>query len=157
MLSEQLWDAELAAMRRGLPTGAAMPLCWSHAEYVSLVRSAHDGVCFDRVEPAFQRYVVNPVASRHEIWSFRHLIRRMSQSKTLRLIVTADATILWSANGWASTNKVETTCVSALNLWFADLPTADCPNGCVIEFTFFWKDAQRQEGRNYSVAVSGPK
>ena len=34
-------------MRRGLPTGAAMPLCWSHAEYVSLVRSAHDGMVFE--------------------------------------------------------------------------------------------------------------
>ena len=22
-----------------------MPLCWSHAEYISLVRSRHDGVC----------------------------------------------------------------------------------------------------------------
>src|SRR5256885_11359866 len=42
-------------MRRGRPTGAAMPLCWSHAEYVSLVRSAHDGISFDRVEPAFQQ------------------------------------------------------------------------------------------------------
>ena len=64
MISEQLWDAEdlpEKGMKRGRPTGAAMPLCWSHAEYVSLVRSAHDGVCFDRVEPAFQRYVVNPV------------------------------------------------------------------------------------------------
>jgi glucoamylase len=56
MITEQLWDAEdlpEKGMRRGLPTGAAMPLCWSHAEYVSLVRSAHDGVCFDRVEPAY--------------------------------------------------------------------------------------------------------
>ena len=70
-------------MRRGLPTGAAMPLCWSHAEYVSLVRSAHDGVCFDRVEPAFQRYVVNPVASRHEMWSVRHPIRRMPPGQIL--------------------------------------------------------------------------
>jgi hypothetical protein len=24
----------------------------------------------------------------------------------------------------------------------------------VIEFTFFWKDGQRWEGKNYSVAVS---
>jgi glucoamylase len=158
MLSEQLWDAEdLGGMRRGLPTGAAMPLCWSHAEYVSLVRSAHDGVCFDRVEPAFQRYVADPVASRHEIWSFRHPLRRMSHGKTLRLIITADATILWSTNGWTSTSKVETTHISALSVWFADLPTADCPDGSVIEFTFFWKDAQRQEGRNYSVDLSRPQ
>ena len=66
MIGEQLWDADDlqdGRMKRGSATGAAMPLCWSHAEYISLVRSHHDGVCFDRVEPAFQRYVVNPVES----------------------------------------------------------------------------------------------
>lgn len=108
MISEQLWDAAdlpKGRMRHGLPTGAAMPLCWSHAEYVSLVRSAHDGICFDRVDPAFQRYVVKPVRSRHEIWSFRHPLRRMLPGKILRIIVTAEAAIVWSANDWASTNS----------------------------------------------------
>jgi glucoamylase len=158
MISEQLWNGEdLGGMRRGLPTGAAMPLCWAHAEYVSLVRSAHDGVCFDRVEPAFQRYVVHPVASRHEIWSFRHPLRRISPGKILRLIVAADATVAWSADNWASTNRVDTAHNSALNVWSADLSTEGCPDGVVIAFTFFWKVAQRQEDRNYSVAVSGPK
>jgi glucoamylase len=157
MISEQLWDAEdLGGMRRGLPTGAAMPLCWSHAEYVSLVRSAHDGVCFDRVEPAFQRYVVNPVVSRYEVWSFRHPLRRMPPGKVLRLIIAADATIAWSANDWVNTNRVEAAHISALNLWFVDLPTAGCPDGSVIEFTFFWTEAHRWEGRNHSVTVSGP-
>ncbi len=86
MISEQLWDADDLkndGMKRGSPTGAAMPLCWSHAEYVSLVRSRHDGVCFDRVEPAFQRYVVNPVPSRHEIWTLRHPLRRVSSGTNL--------------------------------------------------------------------------
>ena len=158
MISEQLWDAEdlpEKGMRRGFPTGAAMPLCWSHAEYVSLVRSAHDGVCFDRVEPAFQRYVVKPVANRHEMWSHRHPIRRMPPGQILRLIVEAEATVVWSANGWASTHKADTAQISALGMWFADLPTENCPDGSVIEFTFFWKAGQRWEGRNYSVAVSG--
>src|SRR5208337_246742 len=94
-------------MRRGFPTGAAMPLCWSHAEYVTLVRSAHDGVCFDRVEPAFQRYVANPAPSRHEFWLFRHPLRRMPHGKTLRIIVPAEAAVVWSADHWASTNKVD--------------------------------------------------
>jgi glucoamylase len=156
MISEQLWDAEdRGGMRRGLPTGAAMPLCWSHAEYISLVRSARDGVCFDRVEPAFQRYVVTPVKSSHEMWSIRHSIRRMPAGKTLRVIVAAPATIVWSANDWASTNKVDAFPVNALNVWFANPPTEDCREGSVIEFTFFWKEAQRWEGRNYSVVVSG--
>jgi glucoamylase len=160
MISEQLWDADdlpEKGMRRGRPTGAAMPLCWSHAEYVSLVRGAHDGVCFDRVEPAFQRYVVNPVASRHEIWTFRHPLRRMPQGKILRIIVAADATIVWSADDWASTNRTETANNNTLNLWFADLPTEICTCGAAILFTVFWKEAQRWEGTSFSVAVSGPK
>ena len=160
MISEQLWDADdlpEKGMFRGKPTGAAMPLCWSHAEYISLVRSTHDGVCFDRVEPAFQRYVVKPVKSRHEMWGFHHPIRRMRFGQILRLVVGADATIIWSADHWASTRKMEATPVSALNLWFADLSTKDCPVGSTIEFTFFWKADQRWEGKNYSVSVGGHK
>ena len=65
----------------------------------SLVRSAHDGICFDRVEPAYQRYVVKPVVNRHEMWSRRHSIRRVTPGQILCLIVAADATVVWSACG----------------------------------------------------------
>jgi glucoamylase len=156
MISEQLWDAAdlpEARLKRGLPTGAAMPLCWSHAEYISLVRSRHDGVCFDRVEPAFQRYAAHPVKSRHEIWSLRHPLRRMAHGKILRIILAAEATIVWSTDDWARTNQSGTTHETELNLWFADFPTAQWPSPCVMAFTFFWKRDQRWEGRNWQVAV----
>ena len=156
MISEQLWDAEDlpdGGMKRGCPTGAAMPLCWSHAEYVSLVRSRHDGVCFDRVEPAFQRYVMNPVQSRHEIWSLRHPLRRVPRGKILRIILAAEATIVWSTDGWAHTNTTETTHQSELNLWFADFQTAEWPEGAVLEFTCFWKGDRRWQGHNWQVSV----
>ena len=156
MLPEQLWDeADLpdGRMKLGKPTGSAMPLCWAHAEYVSLVRSAHDGICFDRIEPVFQRYVVKPVKNQHEMWSATHPIRRMPAGQILRLILAADATICWSADGWASTNHADAAPISALDLWFTDLPTKDCLEGSVIEFTFYWKEAQRWEGRNFSVEL----
>ena len=130
-----------------------MPLCWSHAEYLSLVRSTHDGVCFDRVEPAYQRYVVDAVKCTHEMWSLRHSIRHMPAGRVLRLIVAADAIIIWSANDWATTSQMDATQISALNLWFADLPTENCSDGSTIQFTFFWKADQRSEGGNYSVTV----
>jgi glucoamylase len=159
MLPEQLWDAPDLPQRHlkfGGPTGSAMPLCWAHAEYISLVRSACDGKCFDRIEPAFQRYVVNPVKSSHAMWSFLHPVRRVCHGKILRLILAADATVLWSDNVWASTNKSEAIHVGALNVWFADLPTEKCPSGAALEFTFFWKKAGHWEGGNYSVAVGKP-
>jgi glucoamylase len=156
MLTEQLWDAaDLPgdSMKCGCPTGSAMPLCWSHAEYVSLVRSQHDGVCFDRIEPAFQRYVAKPVQSRHEFWSSRHPIRRLPHGKILRLILAAEATVLWSADGWRTQQKSDAANINALGLWFADFPTANLRAGSLLEFTFFWKNDQRWEGRNYSVGV----
>ncbi len=156
MISEQLWDADdlpNGSMKRGSATGAAMPLCWSHAEYVSLVRSRHDGVCFDRVEPAFQRYVANPVQSGYEIWSLRHPLRRVSRGKTLRIILATEATVVWSKDDWAHTNHSDTTRESGLDLWFADFPTTEWPAGSVLTFTCFWKRDQRWEGQNWQVSV----
>jgi glucoamylase len=156
MISEQLWDAnDLAdrSLKRGFPTGAAMPLCWSHAEYISLVRSRHDGVCFDRVEPAFQRYVVNPIRSRYEIWSLRHPLGRMPRGKILRIILAAEATIVWSTDDWVHTNNSDATHESGLNVWFTDFPTAEWAVGSTITFTCFWKRDQRWQGQNWQVSV----
>ena len=130
-----------------------MPLCWSHAEYISLVRSRHDGVCFDRVEPAFQRYVVNPVRSRHEIWSLRHPLRHMPRGKILRIILPAEATIVWSTDDWARTNKAKTDNERGLNLWFVDFQTEDWPVGTRFTFTCFWQRDQRWQGQNWRVEV----
>ncbi|RYD30694.1 MAG: glucoamylase, partial [Verrucomicrobiaceae bacterium] len=60
MLPEQVWcegDDSGAGFRNGQPTGSAMPLCWAHAEYLNLVRSRADGRPFDRIQPAYDRYV----------------------------------------------------------------------------------------------------
>jgi glucoamylase len=156
MISEQLWDVDdlkNGSMRLGFPTGAAMPLCWSHAEYISLVRSRHDGVCFDRVEPAYQRYVAKPVKSHHEIWSVRHPLQHMTHGKILRIVLAAEATIVWSTDEWANINRLDTTHESDLDLWSADFPTAKFPKGSVMTFTCFWKSDQRWEGKNWQVSV----
>jgi glucoamylase len=128
-------------------------LCWSHAEYVSLVRSRHDGVCFDRVEAAYQRYVVSPIKSNYEMWSLRHPLRHVPQGKILRVIFAAETTLDWSIDGWARTDKTETTHQPELNLWFADFSTANWPVGSIFEFTCFWKADQRWEGHNWKVQV----
>jgi len=156
MIAEQLWDdPDLpdGSMKLGWPAGSAMPLCWSHAEYISLVRSASDGVCFDRIEPAHQRYVLDKVVSRHDLWSFNHPVYRITVGKILRIIVAEQAEIIWTADGWASTQSVETREIDHLGVWFADLPVQDATAGAVVEFTFHWKKAGNWEGRNFSIKV----
>ena len=156
MITEQVWDGDDlpdVRMKRGCPTGAAMPLCWCHAEYVSLVRSRHDGICFYRVEPAYQRYVVNPVKSQYEIWTLRHPLRRVSRGKILRIVLATEATIVWSTDEWAATKQSQMIHQSELDLWFADFPTAESPPGPVLAFTLFWKRDQRWENRNWQIDI----
>jgi glucoamylase len=157
MLTEQLWDDDdlpEGKFRRGEPTGAAMPLCWSHAEYLSLVRSRRDGVVFDRVEPAYQRYVAQPVASDYEIWSFRHQTRHIPPGKTLRLLAGARAVVRWSDDAWRNAHDAETKSSALSDLFFADLPAADLAVGTVIIFTFHWSETGKWEGKNFSVTIA---
>jgi glucoamylase len=83
----------------------------------------------------------------------RHPLRHMPSGKTLRVILGAEADITWTPDNWAKTNQMLTSYNEALNLWFADFPTAKLAPGTAVEFTFFWTAAQKWEGRNWQVKI----
>ena len=159
LLAEQLWDTGDSAdgeMIFGQPSGSAMPLCWSHAEYLSLVRSHRDGKVFDRIEPAYQRYVERQVSGAPpECWTFRHRIHEIAAGAALRIIVEADALVRWSADGWQTFTDARTIRSGLPGLWFADLPAdgSMSARGSVLEWTFYWSETARWEGENLRVAV----
>jgi glucoamylase len=155
MLPEQVWDADDlpdGSMKRGRPTGSAMPLCWAHAEYISLVRSRRDRVGFDRVEPVFQRYVQERKASGTEMWTLAHPIQQIDAGKALRIITPAAAKIHWSSDGWKSVHDLDAQ-ATGIGCWFGDLPTSQLAAGARIVFTFLW--AEKWEGRDFEVSVRG--
>lgn len=154
MLPEQLWDADNLrdrSMKRGGPTGSAMPLCWAHAEYVTLVRSHKDGVCFDRIEPVYQRYAKAATGSTVEMWTVVHQLKHIAKGKTLRIITDKAARIHWSFDGWATANDSETH-DTGIGCWFADLPSDKLPARASIVFTFLWPE--RWEGKDFRVAIA---
>jgi hypothetical protein len=95
--------------------------------------------------------VLHPVQSNYEIWTLRYPARRVYRGKILRIILAAEATVVWSTDSGAHTNLLDTMHESRLNLWFADFPTADWPAGSMLTFTFFWKRDQRWEGRDWQI------
>jgi hypothetical protein len=99
--------------------------------------------------------VLHPVQSNYEIWTLRYPLRRISRGKILRIILAEQATVVWSTDGGARTNLLDTIHESRLNLWFADFPTTDWPIGSVLTFTFSWKRGQHWEGRDWQVNVLG--
>ena len=129
-----------------------MPLCWAHAEYLTLVRSRKDGGYFDSIPAVRQRYAQNKTPSQVEMWTFAHQPPRIRKGKIFRLVTADPATIRWSFDGWKTGNDSETR-DSGLGCWFADLPAAQLPTGAKIVFTFRWAD--RWEGRDFGVVVGG--
>jgi len=155
MLPEQVWDADdlpAARMSRGGPTGSAMPLCWAHAEYLTLVRSRKDGAVFDCPPLVRKRYAVGKTGSRLEIWSLAHQPPRIRAGRFLRIIIPSRAPVRWSADDWRSFHDAETR-DSGLNCHYADLDTAKLPHGTRVQFTFQWKE--RWEGRDFAVEIAG--
>lgn len=153
MLPEQVWDADdlaEARMFRGGPTGAAMPLCWAHAEYLTLVRSVKDGMGFDCIPAVRRRYAEERTQNAFEFWTLAHQPSRIQPGKPLRILSAAPATVRWSADNWQTPREQETQ-DSGLGVWFADLPAEKLPSGARLIFTFRWKESWEQ--RDYQVQI----
>jgi glucoamylase len=153
MLPEQVWDeADLpeARMFKGAPTGSAMPLCWAHAEYLTLVRSFKDGVVFDRIPQVYERYARGKRENRVEIWTLAHQAQRIRSGKPLRLICASSGAVRWTFNDWQTSKDTELV-ESGTGCFFADLPANELPVGSRVCFTL--RRGEQWAGRDYSVIV----
>jgi glucoamylase len=157
-ISEQVWDAPDIAERDlyfGRPSGSAMPLVWAHAEYLKLRRSLSDGRIFDLPPQTVQRYLKEKTVSPRLLWRFNHKLRSLPHGKMLRLETMADAVIHWSSDNWKTCHD-QNTHDTGLGIQMADLSTGALPEGAQIKFTFFWNEARRWEGADFSVTVGKP-
>lgn len=157
LLPEQTWDSADIPERElllGGPTGSAMPLVWAHAEYLKLARSLADGAVFDTPPQTLERYVKRHTPSRHLPWRFNHKVRELEPGRTLRVETLAPAVVHWSSDSWRTVVDSPTR-DTGLGLHVADLPTGTLGDGTCVDFTFFWPEAGRWEGRDFSVTTPG--
>jgi glucoamylase len=127
-----------------------MPLCWAHAEYITLIRSRKDGVGFDRIAPVYERYTIKKTIGRIEVWTLAHQPSHIAKGKVLRLIISEPGTVHWTFDGWQTANDTEAV-DSGLDCWFVDLPTTTLAQGTKVAFTFRW--SEKWEGRDFAVEI----
>jgi glucoamylase len=103
MFPEQIWPLDDAGpIKHGQPAGSAMPLCWAHAEYITLVHSRHAGYPLDRIPEAFHRYVENPVTETGTVfWSMAHRTPGIQQGKRLIILLDRGQEVEWRKAGGA--------------------------------------------------------
>ncbi|MCS6805344.1 MAG: glucan 1,4-alpha-glucosidase [Acidobacteriota bacterium] len=155
MIPEQVWDAPDIPERElffGRPSGSAMPLVWAHAEYIKLRRSLNEGRVFDLPPQPVQRYQVEKTSSPYAIWRFNNKCRTIPTGRILRLEALAPAMIHWSTDGWKTPQDAATR-DTGLGVHVADLPTERLPRGSAVYFTFYWPEADRWEGVDFTVVI----
>ena len=156
MLPEQVWDTDDIPSRsllRGQPSGSAMPLVWAHAEFIKLARSIALGHPIDRPEPAWRRYQGVVPAAIRATWRFSAPRASMRVGRRLRLEVLAPTRVRASLDGWRTWVDLEAR-DTGLGVWLVDVADSDrVPSGGAVDFTFWWPEAGRWEGRDFRVIV----
>jgi glucoamylase len=154
LLPEQIWseqDLPHARMFFGKPTSAALPLMWAHAEYVRLLRSKVDGQVFDLIRPVAERYLGSRPRKAFEIWKLNRRPRSVRPGETLRIQADAAFRLRWTKDEWQKVNDSESG-PTGLGPHFTDIPVG-LEQSAPIKFTFYWTDANRWEGIDYTVLV----
>lgn len=157
MLPEQVWDEADRpewGMYFGRPTGSAMPLMWAHAEYVKLLRSVQDGAVFDRVSPVAVRYLNGKGRKDLEVWKVNRQAGAVAAGKTLRILGRAPFRLRWSRDEWKSVEDTDAL-PTGVALYFVDIQVS-MRQTSPVRFTFYWQEAGRWEGNDFSVEVIGP-
>ena len=154
LLTEQVWDEKDRPDQHlyfGRPTGSAMPLMWSHAEYVKLLRSANDGKVFALNDGVKKRYITNRAKSaRIEIWKPNYQVQEVEKGATLRIQAQTSFRLHWTSDDWKTTQDNDSTYMP-LGAEYVDIQVSEAQS---IRFTFFWLDTGKWEGKDYEVKTS---
>ncbi len=155
MLPEQIWDAAPILRRRlssGRPTGSAMPLAWTHAEYLKLVVSRALGHPFGRPEEVWRRYEGKRCRAARAIWCEPAPISEITAGASLIVALRSPAIVLWGFNGWQDMTE-RSTLSNSLGLHVVMIDTAPTMAGQVLDFTFRSVSGDNWVGVDYHVQI----
>lgn len=153
LIPEQIWDSPDIPQRslfNGHSSGSSKPLVWAHAEYITLLRSLRDKAVFGMPSQTKQRYLHDRVRSNYAVWKFNHQLPFWPVGKRLRIQADSPGTVHWTRDHWQTSNDLVLIPLVSLGIYFADLPVETLPENSEVQFTFFWEQAQKWEGTNFS-------
>jgi glucoamylase len=155
MLPEQVWDAS-AIPERGLypgqATGSAMPLAWTHAEYLKLVASRALKRPFDRPESVWRRYGGKRCTPSRATWCEHAVITAVPPGISVVLALRESAVVRYGFDGWRNIVEAPTS-PNSLGVHVLTIDTSQLAAGQRLDFTFRYVPGDRWVGEDYRVSV----
>ncbi len=158
MLPEQVWDAPAipcAGLYPGRPTGSAMPLGWSHAEFIKLAVSRETGRPVDRPTSVWRRYQARERGPDHALWFMHAPIEHLRPQQIPVICLPRPARIHYGLDGWHRVADTETY-PTGLGIYAAELPLEGLGPGRVVDFTVQWRTSGQWLGRDFRLRVGAP-
>jgi glucoamylase len=155
MMPEQVWDTT-ALPEHGLfpggPTGSAMPLAWTHAEFIKLMVSRHLGFPVDRPSEVWRRYGGRRPSIKQAVWCPHAAIGRIDRGVDLLIALPQSAVVRWGRDGWQASRDLETR-DTGLGLHVVELDAAALAEVQRIDFTVQWRDTGKWVGTDFQIEV----
>ena len=152
LLPEQVWDSA-AIPEKGLfpgrPSGSAMPLLWSHAEFLKLFIARADGRPLELlriVEDHFKDAEASRPRVRH--WRSDVPLATLSRGCSLAIEALEPFTLHWGRDGWQHVQDRDAT-LAAFGLWLVQLTRDEIAPATRLNFTR--RFGEGWEGVDYAV------
>ena len=139
MLPEQVWDDAPIPSRRlypGRPTGSAMPLAWTHAEFIKLTVSRQRGTTSDCPRAVFERYRGGMRLPRTTVWSERAPVVEYITGRDLLVNLQSEAMVRWRVPERSGEWQEIATKPGLPGVHSVVIPARNLANASRIEFTW---------------------
>ncbi len=153
LLPEQVWDAAPIPERflsPGRPSGSAMPLLWSHAEFLKLLVARHSGRPVELLESVDKRYGRRVPKARHTRWRNETPVASLKAGRTLAVEDRRPFTLHFGFDGWQDIAEL-----AAVPLPFGLWGVAIGPDltGGRAQLNFTRRYGDDWEGQDHMVAI----
>lgn len=153
MLPEQIWDqADIPerGLKKGRPSGSAMPLNWAHAELIKLIYAQKMGKPIEHLDVVYQRYVKKPVHHLIRHWRDYLTCQHIPAGVALLIEATEPFVLHYGFDGWQAVKEQNSTPLG-LGI-YGVLLRADALTGKTLQFSRRF-DARGWEGKDWSLEI----
>jgi len=154
LLPEQVWDAEpipALGLFPGRPSGSAMPLVWSHAEFLKLLIARDQGNPIELLKTVGQRYGKKAPRSKWTRWRTETPVASLERGRTLLVEDRQPFTLHCGWDGWQSIEDLQAEPLP-FGLWGVEIAPDRGIGRSKLNFVRRYGD--RWEGNDHAVAFA---
>jgi glucoamylase len=153
LMPEQVWDADPIpgrGLEPGRPSGSAMPLLWTHAEFLKLLYARHTGVPVERLDAVATRYA-SPRSPRAVRWRDGAPVAALAAGPSLVIEHDVPFALHFGWDGWQGVADRQAV-RGRFGMWGVRIKPEEMAGHRTLQFTR--RRADGWEGADHSVELA---